>query len=142
MIASISIVNQPESTGDTRWSSHYNAFNDGTSMIDDLSICKMDRINITKNVATLCEPQTILDDLELFNYQDRQSNKWVGFSNDNYDYLNFHDSKCCQILYLNTQSLFQSRFHFEHISFLLKQLLQILLYKRSCILCHITSPSY
>ena len=48
MIASISFVNQPESTGDPRWSSYYIAFNDGTSMIDDLSICKMDRINITK----------------------------------------------------------------------------------------------
>ena len=56
MIASISFVNQPESTGDPRWSSYYIAFNDDTSMIDDLSICKMDRINITKNAATLCEP--------------------------------------------------------------------------------------
>ena len=56
MITSISFVNQPESTGDPRWSSYYIAFNDGTSMIDDLSICKMDHINITKNAATLCEP--------------------------------------------------------------------------------------
>ena len=38
MIASISTVDEPVSTDDPRWSSYYIALNDGTSMIDDLSI--------------------------------------------------------------------------------------------------------
>ena len=38
MIASISTMDEPVSTGDPRWSSYYITFDDGTSMIDDLSI--------------------------------------------------------------------------------------------------------
>ena len=38
MIASISTVDEPVSTGDPRWSSYYIPLDDGTSMIDDLSI--------------------------------------------------------------------------------------------------------
>ena len=58
-------------------------------MIDELSICKMDRINITKNCCNFVRTIKNFDGLELFNYQDRQSNEWAGFSNGNYDYFKF-----------------------------------------------------
>ena len=106
----------------SRWSSYYIAFNDGTSMIGELSICKMDRIKNNKKLLQHCanHKKMAFDGLELFNYQDRQSNEWAGFSNGNYDYFKFSWFRVLpDLLYLYTQGLFQSSFHFPYISFLL-----------------------
>ena len=88
MIASISAVDEHVSTGDPRQSNI--AFNDGTSMIDDLSIFEMDRINITKNCCNIV--RTIQKNWMTLNClinQDPQSNKWAGFSSGSYDYFKF-----------------------------------------------------
>ena len=60
-------------------------------MIGELSICKMDRIKNNKKLLQHCanHKKMAFDGLELFNYQDRQSNEWAGFSNGNYDYFKF-----------------------------------------------------
>ena len=81
MIASISAVDEPVSTGDPRWSNI--AFNDGTSMIDDLSIFEMDHINITKKCCNIV--RTIQKNWMTLNClinQDPQSNKWIFHAED------------------------------------------------------------
>ena len=105
-----------------------------------LPIDNMDRIGINKKDATLCESLIKHFDLESFHDQDRQSKRCAEFSDD--QFLHFHDSNCSQILYLHTEDLSQSRLHFLYISSLLNQLLQIHPHKKTCILSHITSPSY
>ena len=87
----------------SRWSSYYIAFNDGTSMIDELSICKMDRINITKNccnfVRTIKKISMALNCLiiKIANrISGRDSRMAIMII------LSFHDSEFCQISYTCT----------------------------------------
>ena len=86
----------------SRWSSYYLAFNDGTSMIDELSICKMDRINITKMLQLCANHKKISMALNclIIKIANRISGRDSRMAL--MIILIFHDSEFCQISYTCT----------------------------------------